>query len=49
MFIIIILYIIGDFASILIIIKINNLYKTLDREYIEGVIIYYFGVELKEK
>jgi len=27
----------------------DNLYKTLDREYIKGAVIYYFGVELKEK
>ncbi len=49
MFIIIILYIIGDFASTPIIVKIDNLYKTLNREYIEGAAIRYFGVEFKEK
>ncbi len=48
-FIILILYIVGDFTSTPIIVKINNLSKTLNREYIEGVVIYYFEIEFKKK
>jgi len=42
-------YRVGDFAATPIIVKIDDISRTLDREFIKGTIIRYFEVELKEK